>query len=539
MNKRRGFTLVEVLIAIGILAILLVVVSNLLRVPTKANQMSEKEFQVQSALRVASESVNNSVRNASAVFLLTKATPIDANEDLSEKWDYLICEERDGVSEVVHYRWMKSGSGFKHVRNVIAEAKSEKVHFFIDFETSDNGKLLQYKIMAQDIETGQKKEVSSEIKPLNSFNIVDNAKRDPFTGKKIGNALAFRSDVPDPEMGGQQGYDKITVSLVLDISGSMWGNLDGWYSRESYRKPPDGKARFFADDSSIFDKKNQLRENWKEGYDKKYFCRKGNGKIYHNLNSTPYRKEEIKIEILKKQAKALVDKLVTSPNKERIEIALYPFSEETFPDDPHGAVPERYKFKALQNGGAMQDHLIKSAIDSFVPRHGTNVGDGIRRAYHEMLKLEKTNQDKNIKNFILVLTDGAPNVASFQAINQFFFGEGRPSYMTQGGNGNDGLNYMKETATYVKSFPNDVSGHRLPNVSTNAESVDATVIGFSNRPKDNERCTDLGKAIGAEPGQNGDYYITAGSEAALDAAFSQFTDKVLDKASLWYVVSPK
>lgn len=482
MNKRRGFTLVEVLIAIGILAILLVVVSNLLRVPTKANQMSEKEFQVQSALRVASESVNNSVRNASAVFLLTKATPIDANEDLSEKWDYLICEERDGVSEVVHYRWMKSGSGFKHVRNVIAEAKSEKVHFFIDFETSDNGKLLQYKIMAQDIETGQKKEVSSEIKPLNSFNIVDNAKKDPLTGKKIGNALAFRNDVPDPSMGGQQGYDVIMVSLVLDVSGSMLKNLNGnWYTAPA-----------------------KMRKT-----------------------------------ILIKEAKKLVDRLLSSPNKERIMVNIYPFSPRAF-YRYSSEKRDKCRFIKLQDNGISQESLIKSVIDDLDPRlgDGTNIGDGIRWAYYDILEKEKENKTKRTKNFLLVLSDGYPT--DFTMKNDVsYYGSGDDPSLRYNSIESEAMVYTKKMAEYVKKFPKQIDGSSFPDISPEAEKIDVTVIGFSNVPEETSKSTEIGMAIGAEPGTNGQYFIKAGSEAALDAAFSQFTDKVLDKASLWYVVSPK
>lgn len=477
MKKQKGFTLIEVLVAMAIIGVIMVVGVNLLRVPTRANRATMKEFQVQSALRAGSQVVTSSVRDASSVFLLTKSTPVNAEHDLTKKWDYLVCEERDGVSMVVHYHWAKDAGGtFKHIPRVVAEAKDANVHFYIDFKMAENGKLLKYNIMARDVETGVEKEISSELKPLNAFSIIDNTKTDPFTGKKIGNALAFRNDALDPELGAQQtGYDIIMVSLVLDVSGSMSQKMST-----------------------------------------------GGGKRQ-------------RIAILRDESKKLVDRLFTSPNKDRIIVNLYPFSSYTFAGYSDTDKTE-FRFRQLQRDIGK----IKDNIDRLRDTYSTNVGDGIRWAYYDILKHEKDNQTKRIKNFLLVLTDGAPNTDTQKKGSDGKYHRYYDSSNNDLGYGDDwDGSYMRKMGSYVKAFPKKIDGSVNPDVSTQAEKIDVTVIGFSEYENDNRQCNGLGIAAGAEPGADGKYFITAGSDAALDAAFSQFSEKVLNKASLWYLVSPE
>ena len=601
---KKGVTLLEMVVVVAIVMIISLTVANLLLFPTKANEASSKEYKVQSALRYGSQVVNTSVRDASAMYLLTKEPPEDLDRDLDRAWNYLICEQKDGISSVVKYEWNKTTK--KHVKKVIAEAKDENVNFSINFENTGGGKLLKYSIVANYMDSEREEKVMSEIKPLNSFNIVDNAKIDISSGKKVGNALAFRNDLIDPDMGGEEGFDLITVSLVLDVSGSMWGDMDGWYVEgayesavNGYRKPGDGNKAFFT--KYPFDKDKPTDggsgsgslihtvpyigrdkvKHWTVGYREDKLCWKvpdswkvlktseASGShgveywevpdswvipdgwrephpteprvVYCEKSRYKLSDDEHRHMILRKNTKKLIEKLMTSENKDRIRVGIYPFSIAVF---SRGNPPDKFKPKLLQEGGTSNEAHLKKLVDDMRLGGGTNAGDGVRWAYHDLLKLEKENPDKRMKHFVLLLTDGQPNMHSSKS-------KGGPSYYGEGNSGLvsewvAGLMYAVNTAKLVDKFPEegvDKDGNTvkpIPGISDRAEEMDFTIIGFSNKDADNANCDRIGIAGGAAiDASTGQHWIKAGSDVALEAAFASFAGKILDKSTLWYITAPK
>lgn len=365
MNKRKGFTLVELLVVILLMSIVGVAMVSLLRIPIMANVESDKEYSLQSELRVTSETINNGVRNASAAFLLSK----DPASTKTAKWNYLICENDDAKTSIILYRW----DGTKHTRQVLAEASAKELDYSIEFETTQTGQLLNYKIFAKNLKTGAIDDISSEIKPLNSFNIIDNSKvsSDSYddSTKKKANCLAFRTDMPNPEMQ-DAGYDRISVTFVLDLSGSMqWGmsNASG--------------------------------------------------------------KQESRLKILEKATRVMLNRFAAIPG-DRIDVKLVPYSGSAYQYHFYdGVVKQNLNlFKDVDYGNPSQyfngaDSIgvnKEGTIHSLMSLDSTNTGDGMRMGYYEMKKYNEKHLENNpnirIKNYIMILTDGMANTITSEKI---------------------------------------------------------------------------------------------------------------------------
>lgn len=494
--KQKGFSLTELIIGIVLLSIVSAGLFAVLKFPADANIYTQKEFDVQSDLRKASDTINVYTKNATAAFLLTKH-----DNRFKSFWNYFICEVSDGFSRIVLYKW----NGSTHEKIVLAELPDDEVTYDIGFQRNEDGKLLRYFINAEDIKRNRNYDIESEVKVLNSSNIIDEAKMNYRLSppQKRANCLAFRSDIPDPDTH-DQGYHHVLISFVLDTSGSMEWNLDG------YNTGPANKRR---------------------------------------------------INILKEELKKFFQKLKDQDKTGVIDVRMYPFSTRVF-DANSNFEPANIYGKYL----SIKDNTLayfNGMVNSMNVGGGTNVGDGIRFAYHGFKKYEDEKrsvpggENLRIKHFLFVLSDGRPTFFSYTQkpweLNpdeydpyEFFSqttGKMRFVYSDRaidwnkvkyGGRGNN-VSPDEAEIIYIERLGLKVKAYESQNPK---EGIDATVVGFSNNSIDNKYCNRIGRALGTKQGDDGKYYKDCNSPEALQAVFDAFTESIV-AATLWYVSGPQ
>ncbi len=212
-NLSRGFTLVELLVSVGLLSVVLTVGFSMLLFGNKMVKISEDEYDFQFATRTTLQATSSTIRYSTAVFTIPKSKFSAAN--LDGDWDYIgIVDTSDG-EEIVKY--IHNGSG-GHDATVLIPAQKDVSFKFVFTKTnpSNNNCLLQFTIKTIPAgsldEYGKPKEnlsITSEVESLNSLQVIDPAA-----------AVAFK---PDDRTKSVVGH----VAMVLDTSGSMADNLNG------------------------------------------------------------------------------------------------------------------------------------------------------------------------------------------------------------------------------------------------------------------------------------------------------------------------
>ena len=212
-KHKRGFTLVELIIVIAFVSIIISTAGSMMVFSIKSQDVIEKEFQIQSDMRVASEVVNQQVRYATAVFLLN-SNQYTGSSDLKEGWSYFSLS--DDKSEIVHYTWNEiSGT---HDMKQLVKAR-DGVFYGLRFQGVQNkSQVVKYQLDGHFTDGGNVKvSIKSELNALNSV-VVD----DTGLGTLPAVSMAYRSeDIPDAEK------IKVAVTLVLDRSGSMGYEMGG------------------------------------------------------------------------------------------------------------------------------------------------------------------------------------------------------------------------------------------------------------------------------------------------------------------------
>lgn len=110
---------------------------------------------------------------------------------------------------------------------------------------------------------------------------------------------------------------------------------------------------------------------------------------------------DTRLAALKKASISFVEEL--SKNN-KVNICLIPFSNYgTNPLNYRSGTPRRYVYNASDD----KEELVRT-INDLHSIGGTNVGDGLRRAYYELRNLENSGTEMG-SNFLILMTDGAMN----------------------------------------------------------------------------------------------------------------------------------
>ncbi len=220
LRSRKGFTLLEVLIAMGILSVVMALAFSMLLFGNRLLVISENEYNFQFATRMALYSTSDSIRYSTAVFTIPKSS--FRADNLDTDWDYIGIVETAEGQEIVKYTY-NNETGV-HDATVLVPARSG-VKFLFTFtkvNPADEDSLLQFSI--QTIPAGSVDEygrpkpdltVTSEVEALNSLQVIDlSTVSDPAV------AIAFKPDERKKTVVGH-------ISFVMDVSASMADTLDG------------------------------------------------------------------------------------------------------------------------------------------------------------------------------------------------------------------------------------------------------------------------------------------------------------------------
>ncbi len=226
-----------------------------------------------------------------------------------------------------------------------------------------------------------------------------------------------------------------------------------------------------------------------------------------------------RITIMKAAAQDLITKFAASEYP--VDISLVPFST-------HANGPRAFKNAQTQTAD------LSSDIIALVADGGTNTGDGIRRAYHQILdNSSNPNYDgKIISNYIIILVDGVTTFATrtgkttsfpyrtdnLDIPSPFHSYSHNDSHIHGSGSSLDA-----QGTAYVNTIGNLVKNNSDANIKV-------FVIGFSSKTSDLASVDDIVSATGARP------KFLAGNYEELGLAFGEIQKSILNE--LWYIDGP-
>lgn len=210
LNK-KGFTLVEVLVVLAVIGTVVTMIFSLLFYGFDVFNMTSKEYEVQSNVRLAMQKTNQLVRYSTALFAVPDLSYLD------DEWDYI------GVSEdetrIVSYVWNPSTSSHDEETMV---GPFDGVTFKLGFSKNNSlstDNTLELYFESYDVDgTSRRFNIQSGYEALNAIQVVDYG-----TISHPSTALAYRSETHSYE-----NYKIIVnIAMVLDTSGSMDWDLSG------------------------------------------------------------------------------------------------------------------------------------------------------------------------------------------------------------------------------------------------------------------------------------------------------------------------
>ena len=213
-KRLTGFTLIELIITLALVTMVISVSTNMIIFSMNSHEVTVNEYELQSAIRIASDVTNRVIRYSSAIFTIPSGRFYEAN--LTEGWSYFGVS--DDKKEIVRYTYETRGGVTQHWKDVLVPAQDNLTYDFVFEQASNsNDSILRYKIIGIVSGTStQKIEIESELEALNALQVVDRGSL--FTPAT---AIAYRSDErPTNQIVG-------VVSMVMDVSGSMGDTLAG------------------------------------------------------------------------------------------------------------------------------------------------------------------------------------------------------------------------------------------------------------------------------------------------------------------------
>lgn len=227
----KGFTLIEIIIAMAIMSLVGLVAFSILRFADKMVKLSSDEYEFQFATRSVLDSTSKTIRYSSALFTIPKSS--FRADNLCDGWDYIGLQEvvitpASGSTpavkgfEVIKYQFDDTTN--THVPSVIMPAQVGTSYEFVfnKINPQDVDSLLQFTI--KKYTEGRVDEfgnpapelsIISEVEAKNALQVIDlGSVLDPAI------AVAFRLQDRTTNVVGH-------VAMVLDKSGSMSDNLAG------------------------------------------------------------------------------------------------------------------------------------------------------------------------------------------------------------------------------------------------------------------------------------------------------------------------
>ncbi len=220
MKRRRGVTLIELLIALALFSLVMAATVGLLSFGLKVNTMTAGEFDMQTTLRVMSQKVNETIRDAAAVFLLHR----DNADNLTDEWNYVMLNS--DKTQIVEYYW-DSVTKTHIERPITIRIDGVVMDFgFTKATAANESNLLAFNLAVN--QNGASRNITTQVLAQNSLQVMDRAYG------KTANVLAYKIDVRITEVANKNA----DVAFVLDKSGSMGYTMDGYYYGDDYSYDP-------------------------------------------------------------------------------------------------------------------------------------------------------------------------------------------------------------------------------------------------------------------------------------------------------------
>jgi hypothetical protein len=197
------------------------------------------------------------------------------------------------------------------------------------------------------------------------------------------------------------------------------------------------------------------------------------GNYTNNTNSK-------RITIMKNEAKSLVEEFSKEQN---ISISLIPFA--TSANNPG----------SYYNVASQKNHLINE-IDSFSAVGGTNTGDGLRRAYHNMVGFTNSNPTLTVRHYLVILVDGVTTFYTYYRSGGYrYFYYGSSNISDYNGVYYDGYgNSLDPNGT---AYVDNIGNNYIQDSSSAIYPVKPYVIGFSGVSTELGSIADIASAVGA------------------------------------------
>lgn len=215
IKGNKGLTLIELLLSLALVSFVIIISTNILMVGMRSQDLSVKEYAVQSEMRIAAEKTNEIVRYSKAVFAVPKSF-VSSESTMDPGWSYLMTS-LDG-RRIVTMEYDEDLS--KHVERTLVN-ESEGTFYYLSFDKTDSAnsdtvisyRIYSYKKDQNGQKTDEKLIYETTVETVNAIQIVDKGTE---TSPSV--ALAFRNDGQTSGKGKNQiAY----ITIVIDVSNSM------------------------------------------------------------------------------------------------------------------------------------------------------------------------------------------------------------------------------------------------------------------------------------------------------------------------------
>lgn len=348
-QKRRGFTMVEMIMGLGLIAMLVMIATSFYNTSYKAFKGVDDEFRLQSDFRTAMQFVSHNVSNSSGIFLLKEDEFQPTN--LKVGWGYL------GIEKVI--------------------VQGERVTQIVKYEPQVNAPSTRIKIATST------KEVTYELKfrivdPLSTVKIIEvtiAGYRNDSNGNKILNIP------PIEEM-------KTTYEATNSLNVSDWGYQTDQAVAIAYQTSDRTIPAAYANVFMVFDI---------------------SGSMELPLGNTSRLKaaQTAANALVEKLSADNVDIGVGVFDSASINDD---YSHITNVNDQYYRRGKKEFFNFVNSKNEKEN--IKNFINAIAFKGATNTGDGVRVAYHTFKKkvqIDQTNNRDPVKNHFILLVDGDSN----------------------------------------------------------------------------------------------------------------------------------
>ena len=364
MNKRKGFTLIELIIAISIGLMVMVIAYNILFIGIRGHSSTFRSFENQADIRYAIETTNNAIRFSTVGFMVTEDDfkPVVENGEIKElvkPWNYIGLGP--DKKSIVHYKYVSiDGKTGYYKMDVLTHGLEDLIYdlkFTKPSETQED-KIIRYMLK---VSNNRKSDtIATEVEAINALHIIDWG-----DAKKPAIALAYRTE-ETPEI---HKKPVAAISMVLDTSGSM---------------------------------------NWGMN---------GEGTTTTGINGN----NPVRLSLLKNTLNDPNGGLFSIFKESDVYVSLVPFSYNA--NMPHSNYNSkdvnRIDLSSFYNVKISDEkNKLQTMVNALTADGATNTGDGMRRAYYQLKKFNENkssyelNSKQQVKNYMVVLVDGVTTAGS-------------------------------------------------------------------------------------------------------------------------------